>query len=290
MARRYWVKIGGRKHYVGATLAELRTAAQNAANNLGRTVQVGFDEPRRRSANAGRPASRPGYQRNPAAGRRRGLKNYVVIAVQTFDGKSVARKSGMNFEAKTPAEAKAAALDYFPAYYTDFAVRERPDYSKPPGPILQTFKRNPAGGGFRLPSGPQANWTAAQHQAAANYYWHERMGATEAAMGPNYKPYETGMRAAFEDHTRKARALRMKRNPAPTITKARYVAIRKALNKAQDAVWKEANAGPNMRFSEARAAAPRAGAKYDAALSRLYEFENEARNTGRGYKIIHGIN
>lgn len=60
MARRYWVKIDGRKHYVPGSLADLRRAAQNAANNLGRLVQAGYDE---------RPARRT-LRRNPMMGGR----------------------------------------------------------------------------------------------------------------------------------------------------------------------------------------------------------------------------
>lgn len=61
-----------------------------------------------------------------------------------------------------------------------------------------------------IATGPQSEWTAAQHQNAANYYYYERQGATEEAMGPNYKPYWSGMNAAFEMHTRYAKALRAK--------------------------------------------------------------------------------
>lgn len=59
-----------------------------------------------------------------------------------------------------------------------------------------------------LPDGPQSGWTARDHQRAANFYHYERMGATEAELGPNYKSYWSGMNAAFADHTRKAQALR----------------------------------------------------------------------------------
>ena len=54
----------------------------------------------------------------------------------------------------------------------------------------------------------QSDWTASEHQNAANFYYYEMQGATEELAGPNYKPLWSGMKAAFEDHTRKARALR----------------------------------------------------------------------------------
>lgn len=59
-----------------------------------------------------------------------------------------------------------------------------------------------------MSTAPQADWSARDHQNAANFYYYEMQGATEEAMGPNYKPYWSGMRSAHEDHTRKARALR----------------------------------------------------------------------------------
>lgn len=42
MARRHWAKIAGRKVY--GTLAEVQKLAKSVANEIGRAVQVGFDE------------------------------------------------------------------------------------------------------------------------------------------------------------------------------------------------------------------------------------------------------
>lgn len=59
-----------------------------------------------------------------------------------------------------------------------------------------------------LPSGLESTWSARDHQRAANFYFYERQGANEAEAGPNYKPLWSGMDAAFERHTRLAKALR----------------------------------------------------------------------------------
>jgi hypothetical protein len=61
-----------------------------------------------------------------------------------------------------------------------------------------------------LASGPQSEWTARDHQNAANFYFHERMGANEEEAGPNYKPLWSGMDAAWRYHTRQAHALRQR--------------------------------------------------------------------------------
>lgn len=56
--------------------------------------------------------------------------------------------------------------------------------------------------------GSQAAWSAHDHQNAANFYWYEMMGANEKMAGPNYKPLWQGMKAAFEEHSRAAKAKR----------------------------------------------------------------------------------
>lgn len=50
MTRRYWLKVDGRKLY-DDTLGAVQKAAQRAANQLGRAVQIGYDDakPRRRA-------------------------------------------------------------------------------------------------------------------------------------------------------------------------------------------------------------------------------------------------
>lgn len=55
---------------------------------------------------------------------------------------------------------------------------------------------------------PRPQWTARDHQNAANFYYYEMQGATEELAGPNYKPLWSGMRAAHEEHSRAAKALR----------------------------------------------------------------------------------
>lgn len=59
-----------------------------------------------------------------------------------------------------------------------------------------------------LPTKPESEWTAREHQNAANFYYYERMGATEENAGPNYKPLWSMMDAAWRRHTRYAQALR----------------------------------------------------------------------------------
>jgi len=66
---------------------------------------------------------------------------------------------------------------------------------------------------WKLPTTLESDWTAKDHQHAANYYWYEMQGYNEAAFqrgecDANYKTLQTLMKAAFEDHTRKAKAKR----------------------------------------------------------------------------------
>lgn len=60
MARRYWLKVGGVKHY--GTLTEVRRVGQHVANVIGQAVQCGYDQARPK-----KPAARR-YARNPDPG------------------------------------------------------------------------------------------------------------------------------------------------------------------------------------------------------------------------------
>lgn len=60
MARRYWLKINGRKHF--GTLAEVRQVGQRIADQFGQTVQVGYDDAKTKRATSRR------YSRNPLMG------------------------------------------------------------------------------------------------------------------------------------------------------------------------------------------------------------------------------
>jgi hypothetical protein len=60
MARRYWLKLNGVKHY--GTLAEVKRVGQEMADVLRRAVQVGWDEVKPK-----KPAARR-FARNPDAG------------------------------------------------------------------------------------------------------------------------------------------------------------------------------------------------------------------------------
>lgn len=59
---------------------------------------------------------------------------------------------------------------------------------------------------FPLPAGPEANWGAREHQAAANYYWYKIMGVDREE--PNYRPYLSLLESAHKRHTRYAVRLR----------------------------------------------------------------------------------
>lgn len=61
-----------------------------------------------------------------------------------------------------------------------------------------------------LPTKPRPEWTAADHQRAANFHHYEIMGidAEYREANPNYRPHLSMLEAAFREHTRKAAALR----------------------------------------------------------------------------------
>ena len=64
-----------------------------------------------------------------------------------------------------------------------------------------------------LPAGPESEWTAKDHQRAANFHHYEMQGYNEEAykqglVDANYKPMQTFHKKAFEDHQRKAQRLR----------------------------------------------------------------------------------
>jgi len=61
---------------------------------------------------------------------------------------------------------------------------------------------------FPFPAGPEANWTAGEHQAAANRYHYDIMGVDRSE--PNYRPHLSLLESAFNRHSRYARALRAK--------------------------------------------------------------------------------
>lgn len=58
MARRYWMKVGGAKHF--GSLAEVKRAGQRLADKLGCAVQVGYD-----GTPAARPKPKVSMRRNP---------------------------------------------------------------------------------------------------------------------------------------------------------------------------------------------------------------------------------